>query len=234
MRQMGIEFERDFALTPREVQTALNSNVTLAAYNNKWMLQLDNVRPTISGFLPFKKGADPDIRASKPLLTIVPDKGQPTWRVAYGNKTLSRVNPEFMDFDDSLGSVDMLLDGKPYRVRMGDMVTVRDSFLVKSMPGFRVTAIGALKEKEAETDKNFSSAQPHGKKKHQADLTIVHKDFMPRFSLDKNGTTYRVEVYKDNAFAGMILVRFDKEGFFVNDAVPLTAISEEPESAFGF
>jgi len=226
MRQMGIEFERNFALTPREVRAALNSNVTLAAYSNRWMLQLDNVRPTISGFLPFKKGADPDIRASKPLLTIVPERGQPTWRVAYGNRTLTRVNPEFMEFDDSLSSVDMLLDGKPYRVSMGDMVTVRDSFLVKDMPGFRVTAIGALREATP-------SSQTHGQKKHQADLTIVHKDFMPRFSLDKNGTTYRVEVYKDNAFAGMVLVRFDKDNVFVNDAVPLTATAE-PEKAFGF
>jgi hypothetical protein len=237
MRQMGMEFERNFALTPREVQAALNSNVTLAAYNNKWMLQLDNVRPTISGFLPFKKDAEPNIHTSKPLLAMVPEKGQPTWRVAYGDRTLTRVNPEFIDFDDSLDSVDMLLDGEPYRVRIGDMVTVRDSFLVKSMPGFRVTAIGALREAETNVGsarKDSSFSQPTVRKKQQAGLTIVHKDFMPRFSLDKNGTTYRVEVYKDNAFAGMILVRFDKEGFFVNDAVPLTAISEEPESAFGF
>ena len=125
----------------------------------------------------------------------------------------------------------MLLDGKPHRVRMGDMVTVRDSFLVKSVPGFRVTAIGALKE--ANTDAADARNNFHGKKKHQADITIVHKDFMPRFSLDKNGTTYRVELYKDNAFAGMVLVRFDKEGVLVNDAVPLTAISG-PENAFGF
>jgi len=235
MRQMGIAFERDFELTPQGVLAALNSDLKLAAYDNKWMLQLDNARPTIN-FLPFKKGAEPDIRTSKPLLAIVPEKGQPTWRVAYGNRTLTRVNPEFMDFDDSLDSLDMLLDGKPHRVRMGDLVTVRDSFLVKSMPGFRVTAIGALKEAEANAagaHKDFSPPQQPVKKKQQAGLTIAHKDFMPRFSLDKNGTTYRVEVYKGAAFAGMVLVRFDKEGAFVNDAVPLTAISG-PESAFGF
>jgi len=225
MRLMDIEFERGFELTPRAVRAALNSNVTLAAYNNRWMLQLDNVRPTIAGFLPFKKNATPDIRTSKPLLTVVPERGQPTWRVAYGNRTLTRVNPEFMDFDNSLDSVDMLLDGKPFRVSIGDIVSVRDSFLVKDIPGFRVTAIGAPREAD-------TSPRPHGRKKHQADLTITHKDFMPRFSLDKDGTTYRVEVYKDDAFAGMVLVRFDKEGIFANNAVPLTATSK-PENAFG-
>lgn len=216
MRQMGIEFERDFELTPGGVLAALNSNLKVAAYDNKWMLQLDNVRPAIAT-LPFKKGAEPDIRTSKPLLALVPDEGRPTWRVAYGNRTLTRVNPEFMDFDDSLDSLEILLDGKPHKVRMGNLVTVKDSFLVKSRPGFRVNAIGARKEKNGS----------------EADITIVHKDFMPRFSLDKDATTYRVEVYKDKAFAGMVLVRFDKRDAIVNGAVPLTA-TEGPESALGF
>ncbi len=216
MRQMGLEFERDFDLTPAGALAALNSNLKVAAYDNKWMLQLDNVRPTIN-MLPFKKNAAPDIRSSKPLLTLVPDKKQSSWRIAYGNRTLARVNPEFMDFDDSLNSVEMLLDGKARTVPMGGMVTVKDSFLASPGPGFRVNAIGAQKEKNGS----------------EAGVTIRQADFMPRYSLDKDGVTYRVEFYKGKAFAGMILVRFGKEGPGPGNAVPLTATSG-PETELGF
>lgn len=216
MRQMGIEFERDFELSPTGVLAALNSNLALTAYNNKWMLQLDNVRPSIN-MLPFKKDAKPDVRASKPLLTLVPDQSDATWRIAYGNRTLARVNPEFMDFDDSLDSMEMILDGTPYSVRPGALVTVKNSFLVKSRPGFRVNAIGAQKEKDGS----------------EADVTIERKDFIPRFSLDKGATTYRVEIYKNKAFAGMVLVRFGDEGMRPHDAVPLTATAG-PETELGF
>ena len=216
MRQAGIEYKRDFDLTPKGVLKALNSDLKVAAFDNRWTLPLDNARPAIN-MLPFKKGAAPDIKTSKPLLALVPDKGRPTWRVAYGNRTLTRVNPEFMDFDDSLDSVDMILDGKAFTVRMGDIVRVKDSFLVKSVPGFRVNAIGAQKEKNGS----------------EADVTIVRKDFMPRYSLDKDATTYRVEVYKGKAFAGMVLVRFGNEGMVADDALPLTAITGS-ESDLGF
>lgn len=212
MRQMGIAYKRDFPLTPQGIRTALNSNLHLAAYNNKLILHLDNIRPNLH-LVPFDRNAQPEPRASKPLLAIVPEKN--IWRVAYGNRTLTRLNPAFMDFDDSLSSVEMLLDGVSCIVPLGEVVAVEKSFEVRIDPQYRVNAIGAQKEKNGS----------------EAGVRLVHKDFQPRFSVDKAGTTYRVEVYKGKAFVGMLLVRFGKPP--PKAPVPLTATSG-PESPLGF
>ena len=214
MRQMGIAFERDFELTPAGVLAALNSNLKVAAYDNKLVLPLENIRPNLS-LVPFKKDADPSPRASKPLLTLVREKDKGNWRVAYGNRTLTRLNPAFLDFDDSLDSVEILLDGKPHTVSMGKVLSVEKSFEVHASPEYRVNAIGAQKEKNGT----------------EAGVTLVRKDFQPRFSVDKNATTYRVEFYKGKAFAGMLLVRFGQAD--PNAKEPLTA-TKGPESALGF
>lgn len=212
MRQMGVRYERDFALTPAGVLAALNSNLKVGAYDNRLVLPLENIRPNLN-LVPFKKDADPEPRASKPLLTLVKEKD--TWRVAYGNRTLTRLKPAFMDFDDSLNSVEILLDGKPRTVPLGETVSVEKSFEVRISPEYRINAIGAQKEKNGS----------------EAGVPLAHKDFQPRFSVDKNATTYRVEVYKGKAFAGMVLVRFGRADPGVQE--PLTA-TKGPESALGF
>ncbi|EMH56754.1 M99 family metallo-carboxypeptidase C-terminal domain-containing protein, partial [Helicobacter pylori] len=45
-------------------------------------------------------------------------------------------------------------------------------------------------------------------KPNEAGYTIRFKDFQKRFSLDKQERIYRIEFYKNNAFSGMILVKF--------------------------
>ena len=64
-----------------------------------------------------------------------------------------------------------------------------------------------------------------------AGVALARKDFQPRFSVDKSATTYRVEVYKGKAFAGMLLVRFGQAE--PGSKEPLTA-TKGPESALGF
>jgi hypothetical protein len=214
MRQMAIGFERDFPLTPRGILSALNSNLQVVAYDNKLVLYLDNARPNLTP-VPFKRNAAPNVRTSKPLLALVPDNGRKDWRVAYGNRTLTRLQPDFMDFDDSLDSVTMVLDGKTRVVRPGEILGVENSFLVEEKPGYRVNAIGAKKERKG----------------NEAGVTFVRGDFMPRYSVDKAASLYRVEVYKGKAFAGMILVRFGTPG--PASGQPLTAVAG-PESDLGF
>ena len=214
MRQMGIAYSRSFELSPRGVLAALNSGLTLAMFNDRVVLPLDNVRPTLPN-IPFQTNAAPKSRASRPLLTLVNEKNG--WRVAYGNRTLTRVQPATMPFDDSLTSFEIIADGEKRRVRVGEIIPVRSSFTVCPLDEYRVNAIGALAEKNGT----------------EAGVELYKKDFLPRFSVDKDATLYRVEVYKGKAFSGMVLVSFADEDGAAHDDPPLTAVSG-PESTLGY
>ena len=50
----------------------------------------------------------------------------------------------------------------------------------------------------------FDNGQPD-----EAGVELRRKDFMPRFSVDKQGRLFRVEVYRKQLFSGMFLVYFD-------------------------
>ena len=214
MRQMGIEFERDFHLSPKSVLVALNSNLTLSLYDGKIVLPLDDVRPTLNN-IPFDSANSPIHLASRPLLSLIDEKSN--WRVAYGNRTLTRIQAEKMPFDDSLQGVTLDVDGKTITASMGSTIAVNKEFMVHHLDGYRVNAIGATKEVDGT----------------EAGVTLIQKDFMERFSVDKKGLLYRVEVYKDDAFCGMILVDFGTSYQPSPLDAPLTAINGE-ESELGY
>ena len=45
----------------------------------------------------------------------------------------------------------------------------------------------------------------------ESGVMIGQEDIMKRFSVDKSGNIFRVEVYKDDKFSGMVLVNFSEE-----------------------
>lgn len=194
LRQMGVGFRRDFAMTPRGVLAALESDVAVAFFDQRLYLPLDDVRASL-GYIPLKKGEKVSFTATKPILAVVDEDDG--YRVFYGNRALTRITPEWREYTDGPGSLSLDVDGRKLVVPFGRMVTVRDTFTVHPVDGFRVNAIGA------------QVARPDARDDSECDVAIRKKDFQNRFSIDKSGTIYRVEVYRGEKFAGMILVRFE-------------------------
>lgn len=215
MRRLGIAFARDFDLTPTGIRQALNTDLRLSAFDGKLVFALDNVRPVLN-LVPFKKNLPPGGLASKPLLALVPEQKRGVWRVAYGSRTLTELRPDYMEFDSSLKALDMLLDGEARKVPAGEMVHVRESFLVRHQPGYRVNAIGAQRERNGT----------------EADVLLKKSDFIPRYSVDRDATIFRVEIYKGKSFAGMVLVRFGKSGR--PGPGSFTTVTSAEESDLGF
>jgi hypothetical protein len=190
MRRLGIEFERNFELTPEGVHQAINSDLALAFYDKRILLNLENIRDHI-GYLPLKKGSTLEFSTSNPLVTVVPNAGG-IFQVYYGNRAITTLTPQYFEYDQALKEVSLQVDGTKRSVKIGEIVGVNRSFTLTPKTGWRANVIGFQRlglEDESGVD-------------------LAKKDIQDRFSLDRDGCVFRVEFYKGNKFAGMILVDF--------------------------
>ena len=103
----------------------------------------------------------------------------------------------------------MEVDGVEKVVSMGSLVEVRDSFQVQpDSDAYRVNVIGWSRKGV----------------KNEVRQRIERGTIQRRFSIDKRGEMFRVELYKDEKFSGMILVRFA-------DQVVAKEAAPDPEQA---
>lgn len=202
LKLAGVEFRRDFELTPDGIERALGENLGVSFAGNRVFLPLDNARPAINS-LPLSRACVSSAITSKPIMAVLPCGEGGGICVHYGNRMIARISPEWREMDEGLDAARALVDGREKVAPFGHVLDVEDEVIVKKIPGYRVNAIGydaGLKDE---------SEQP-----------LRKKDFKPRFSLDKEGNLFRVEVYRDKSFAGMFLIRFAKGG----------AVAEKKES----
>ena len=193
MQIMGIEYKRKFNLTPQNVKSAINdSDLQVVLYENKLLIPIRNARKNIY-FFPIKKNKEIKYQSDNPLVAITPKKNR--YRVSYGNNRMANLYPEFLDYDYSLNKVEMDIDGKIKEVPFGAIVKANDNFTVKTKAGYRTNVIGFYK-------RNL---------KNESHIKISEKDIKKRYSVDKKGKIFRIEIYKDKKFSGMILVNFDKK-----------------------
>lgn len=222
MEHMGIEFKRKFDPTPEGLALALGSDLALTFPDSKLTMLLDDMRGNISHF-PMRKGQEIKFVSSSPLITVVPKaQNSSELMVYYGNRPVSSIKPDYMEFDNSLPEIELKVDGKDNVIAWGEVIHVSDSVLVKSIPGYRVNAIGAQVNNGAS----------------ECNYNLKQSDFQNRFSVDKAGSTYRVEIYKQtkqgtkDPFVGMFLIKFP-----VNTAqrnTPLLPAVEGKETLLGY
>ncbi|MDH5182576.1 MAG: succinylglutamate desuccinylase/aspartoacylase family protein [Gammaproteobacteria bacterium] len=183
-----IKFERDFKLNSTSLAGIIGKNLDLTLYQRHIALDLDNVRRDIRYF-PIKRDRELEFKSTNPLLAVFEKNGH--YKVKYGNRNVSRLHPQFMEYDDSLTHVNFTADGSVVPVKIGDTVEVKKDFLVHKQDGYRVNVIGLVSNKKSEDE-----------------LTVNRKSLIRRFSLDMKKQVYRVEFYKEKKFSGMILVKF--------------------------
>lgn len=188
MQVMGIEFKRKFKMTSSGVYAAINNDIYISMYDDKIKLPLSKIRNYLKYF-PIKKDQEVDFRASNPLLTILKDGNEYT--IQYGNRRLSRLKADYMEHDEQRPEFEFLVDGQSKNVMFGDIVEVEDNFLVKNDNSYRVNVIGYTTASKQETNVEIRKSQ-----------------IPKRFSVDKSGDIYRVEYYKKDKFAGMVLIKF--------------------------
>ncbi|MDR2726956.1 MAG: succinylglutamate desuccinylase/aspartoacylase family protein [Deltaproteobacteria bacterium] len=200
LRLAGLEFERSFPLTFKGVRAALQSDLSVAFAGDRFRLPLEDVRPRLRGYIPLPRDLYADLSLSKPILAVLRDQNE--LRVHYGNRLLTRFTPEWHDCRFEAPDFSVVVDGQPRTVRVGEIVPVRERFVVQSA-GLRINAIGT------------------GRGPDESNTVLCKKDFRPDYSVDTGGTIFRVEGYYGKEFAGMFLVCFkDRQATVRRESLP--------------
>ena len=187
MDYMGIKYERHFPLTPEGIKTVINDEYQVTLFE-KITLPTKGIRNRLK-YIPTDK--DKTLFSSdNPLICAVKEGNN--YKIHYGNHHISSLSPQFFLYDDSLKSVEVDIDGKTKSVVPGSIISVDKYFKILSKDGYRVNVIGYSNSKKIETG-----------------VKIYKKRMPKRFSVDKKGTIFRVEVYKGKKFSGMFLVKFE-------------------------
>lgn len=194
LNQLNIPFKRDFELNPNSVHALINDKNLWAKISSLPKMPLFNLRPKLNHFpLPHNtKIPQIPIESNAYIVGLVKNKQEVFLK--YGNKLMTRLSPFYIEFDPSLEEVKMQIDNKDQMVKIGSVVEVKESFYIHAMDNIRANVIGFSVSNES--------------KPNEMGYTIKFKDFQKRFSLDKQERIYRIEFYKNNAFSGMILVKF--------------------------
>jgi hypothetical protein len=191
MDQMGIKYKRRFNLHDAVVKNIIDNDIEISIYDEKITLPLAKVRNFLNYF-PVKQDGTIDFIPSNPLVSIIKEKN--LYTIYYGNRRLSRLKADYkgLSSHNSL-KVPLSVDSKIKEVKFGSKIKVNENFLVHDMEGYRVNVIGYVGASKSETNVN-----------------IDHQKMLRKFSIDKNGSIYRIEYYTKNTdkFAGMVLIEF--------------------------
>jgi len=191
MDWLGLEYQRDLDLQAIAVKDAIDNNVKVSFYQNRIFMDMKNVRKTLR-YVPLREDSHVEFSASSPLVAIT--RRNNAYRVNYGNRRVTDLQPQYFDYDDSLSSIQMQIDGQARHVTPGTIVDVVKTFRVEEMEGYRVNVIGWKKKKI----------------RNEIGQDIFRNEITKRHSIDKQGTIFRVELYKGKKFSGMVLVRFSE------------------------
>jgi len=192
MDTMGIEYKRKFKLNPKSLKNVIDNDIYLSFNDKKIYIPLSRIRPIIRYF-PVQKGTKIKFSPSSPVMAVIKEKGK--YVVYYGNRKLTTLIPQYFEYQKLQKPIKVNIDGNIKNVKLGSIQVVRKYFNVKNNKNYRVNIIGYVNKKY----------------KNESGLNIRKKYILKRYSIDKDGKRFRVEVYnkkKDNKFIGMFLVEF--------------------------
>lgn len=189
LKKAGISFERDFSLTRNEIEKAIDKDIALTLGERRILLYAENIRNRIN-YLPMEKNSGLQFLVNNPLLALVHNKSD--FSLYHGNRCLSRLSPQYFEYDLGIDSIEMDIDGQKKQVPFGSRIPVKEQFMVHPIPDHRVNIIGFSKQDiEDETG-----------------VLVTRNDCMQRFSVDRDGLIFRIEVYSQGKFNGMVLADF--------------------------
>jgi hypothetical protein len=190
MKIMDIKYTRDFDVDNYDEVNAIVNDFHSVKINDNITLDLNNLKRTLRYFPLKHKNNKAKFYHPLGVLKKVKDK---EYHIYIGNKLITRLIPQYFDINNSLQRFTINVDGKNKYVEIGSIIKVKENFKILLDSKYRVNVIG------------FSQKGL----KNESNIKIDKKGFLKRYSISKTKDIYRVEIYKDNKFIGMVLVDFE-------------------------
>ncbi|TQR33848.1 deacylase [Campylobacter sp. MIT 99-7217] len=175
LKTAGIEFQRNFELTPAGVNKAINQRLYVKFFGNKIILALNKPRSTVN-YLPFPLRRAFDYETSNEITAVVAE--QNSFFIQYGNRFQTRIFPEYLEFSDAFTEFRMLVDGEEKVVPFASIVNIKNNFLIPKIQGVRVNVIGLDLSRD------------------ESGILVEKNKMQARYSLDTAGKIFRVEFYE--------------------------------------
>ena len=187
MEIMGIRYTRTFPLSQERVAELLSRHGNVVI-NNRISLDLDNIRKSLS-FIPLESNEN-TFTFTHPLGSV--KQGEGGYVLYIGNREVTRLRPEHFKNGICDASIPFEIDGSPKKVRIASGTFVNADFKVKADENLRVNIIG------------YTTPDA----KNENGRLVRLEDMNPNFSLDSTKRCFRVELYDNDSFCGMVTVHF--------------------------
>jgi hypothetical protein len=190
MRYMGIEFERDFELTKKNISKILKQYGTVTI-NNRMRVDLTKIKP-YTKYVPLKKRGNKFV-FSDSLGAVLKKRKQ--YHLMVGNKQIATMKGDYFKLSPKKDyKITMLLDGKKIDATDKFEVSAKKSFKIITSKGIRTNVIGWSKRGT----------------KNESNIKIDFDKIQSRFTIYKNCCVYRIEFYDEkNRYIKTILIRKD-------------------------
>lgn len=125
LTQMGIEFERDFTLSPQNVQKAIKDRSQTFALENLPEMPLFGLRPVLASFpIPKgKKASEITITSNNKILGLLPRDN--TLVLKYGNNVMTKILPKRVElYQGSIKPLESTIDKQARKISVGERVQI--------------------------------------------------------------------------------------------------------------
>jgi hypothetical protein len=185
MEEMGIAFSRDFDLNIETHDTILHTYGDVVV-NDRFLIPLDGIDKILRN-VPLKPKGNRITRADAPLAALQPH--DQAFDVMVGHRKITTLYPDTMPIGEKPSSLTIVTDGKRQTLPVPSRFTFHKTFRIEAPAGYRVNVIG------------FSQKGLDDENRH----TIEASKLRPRYAMDRANRLFRVELYRDGKFCGMVI-----------------------------
>ena len=187
MREMGIEYRRDFKLTPTGVKMVLARRERVVINSNA-IVDLSRVKKVLRYF-PLKEKNN-KIEGKNPLLAIL--KRGKYFNIMIGNRKITTLYPDYKEQERCIDKLTMVIDGKKRSVKVPSIVDVSSSFSTLADKKYRINIIGFSKKGL----------------KNEDSVTVAREGILKKYAMDSKNRKFRIEIYHKERYCGMVVVNF--------------------------